>query len=50
VWSKRLIEQADAEGNICFYTAKNAQLIVDINGVTDTGVTPISNQRNDNRT
>ncbi|NND75049.1 MAG: hypothetical protein HKN44_08590, partial [Ilumatobacter sp.] len=41
VWSNRLIAQADAAGNVCFYTITTAHLIIDINGVTDTGITPI---------
>ncbi|NND76025.1 MAG: hypothetical protein HKN44_13565, partial [Ilumatobacter sp.] len=41
--------QADAAGNVCFYTITTAHLIIDINGVTDTGITPIPNERTDTR-
>jgi hypothetical protein len=49
VSSNRLIVKADADGDICFYTLTKAEMIVDINGVTDTGVTAIPNQRTDTR-
>jgi hypothetical protein len=47
VSSNRLIVKADADGDVCFYTLAYAEMIVDINGVTDTGVTAIPNQRTD---
>ena len=50
VTSNRLIVKADNDGDICFYTLTKAEMIVDINGVTDTGVTAIANQRTDTRT
>ena len=50
VSSNRLIVKADNDGDICFYTLASAEMIVDINGVTDTGVTAIANQRTDTRT
>ena len=50
VSSNRLIVKADADGDVCFYTLASAEMIVDINGVTDTGVTAIANQRTDTRT
>jgi hypothetical protein len=50
VSSNRLIVKADADGDVCFYTLTAAEMIVDINGVTDTGVTAIPNQRTDTRT
>jgi hypothetical protein len=50
VSSNRLVVKADADGDVCFYTLTAAELIVDINGVTDTGVTAIANQRTDTRT
>ena len=50
VSSNRLIVKADNDGDICFYTLTKAEMIVDINGVTDTGVTAIPNQRTDTRT
>jgi hypothetical protein len=49
VSSNRLIVKADADGDVCFYTLASAEMIVDINGVTDTGVTAIANQRTDTR-
>jgi len=49
VTSNRLIVKADNNGDICFYTSAAAEMIVDINGVTDTGVTAIANQRTDTR-
>ena len=50
VSSNRLIVKADNDGDVCFYTLASAEMIVDINGVTDTGVTAIANQRTDTRT
>jgi hypothetical protein len=44
-----LIVKADEDGDVCFYTLTAAEMIVDINGVTDTGVTAIANQRTDTR-
>ena len=49
VTSNRLIVKADNDGDICFYTLAPAEMIVDINGVTDIGVTAIANQRTDTR-
>ena len=49
VSSNRLIVKADADGDICFYASTKAEMIVDINGVTDTGVTAIVNRRIDTR-
>lgn len=50
VASNRLIVQADANGDLCFYTYKDAALVVDINGVSDTGITSFPNRRTDTRT
>ena len=50
VSSNRLIVKADADGDVCFYTLASAEMIIDINGVTETGVTAIANQRTDTRT
>ena len=50
VASNRLIVQADSNGDVCFYTLKAAQMIVDISGFTNTGVIAINNQRTDTRT
>ncbi len=49
VASNRLIVRADGSGNVCFYTSAAAELIIDINGVADGAITPISNQRTDTR-
>ena len=50
VASNRLIVQADANGDVCFYTERPAALIVDVNGVTfDTGVNSFTNRRTDTR-
>ena len=50
ITSNRLIVKADINGDICFYTSAPADMIIDINGVTDTGITAIANQRTDTRT
>lgn len=49
VTSNRLIVKADNDGDICFYTSSPAEMIIDINGTTTTGVTAITNQRTDTR-
>jgi hypothetical protein len=49
VASNRLIVQADANGEICFFTLGRAELIVDINGVSDTGIVSVPNRRTDTR-
>jgi len=50
VWSNRLIVQADAAGDVCFYTSAPAALIVDVNGATfDTGINSFPNRRTDTR-
>ena len=49
-WSNRLIVEADANGAICFFSSATAQLVIDINGVTDVGISAFSNQRTDTRT
>ena len=36
-WSNRLVVEADAKGAVCFFTSARAHLVVDINGVTDSG-------------
>src|SRR5687768_2073445 len=45
VASNRLIVEADDDGEICFYTLRPAALIVDINGVADTGIRSFANTR-----
>jgi hypothetical protein len=48
-WSNRLIAQADADGELCLYTSKDAALIVDVNGVSEVGIYSIPNRRTDTR-
>ena len=50
VASNRLIVKADADGDVCFFTLRPAALIVDINGVSDVGVSSFANHRTDTRT
>ena len=50
VSSNRLIVRADNDGDVCFYTLRPASLIVDINGVSDVGITSFPNHRTDTRT
>lgn len=49
VASNRLIVQADGDGEVCFYTLARAALIVDVNGVSDTGIMSFPNRRTDTR-
>ena len=49
VASNRLIVEADDDGEICFYTLRPAALMVDINGVADTGIRSFANTRTDTR-
>jgi hypothetical protein len=44
-----LIVQADANGDVCFHTLRRVDLVVDINGVSDTGITSFENRRTDTR-
>ncbi|NND74322.1 MAG: DUF3048 domain-containing protein [Ilumatobacter sp.] len=48
-WSNRLVVQADADGDVCFYTWASVEMIVDINGAFDTGITSFANRRTDTR-
>ncbi|HEY0521583.1 MAG TPA: DUF3048 domain-containing protein [Ilumatobacteraceae bacterium] len=50
VASNRLIVKADANGDVCFFTLRSAALIIDVNGVSDVGVTSFANHRTDTRT
>ena len=47
--SNRLIVEADADGDVCFYTLGRVDLVVDVNGVSDTGITSFANRRTDTR-
>ncbi len=49
VWSNRLIVQADADGDVCFFTSGRVHMVVDMNGVADVGITSFLNQRTDTR-
>ena len=48
-WSNRLIVQADADGDICFDALTAIDLVIDINGVSDTGIFSFPNERTDTR-
>ena len=50
VASNRLIVQADADGDVCFYTLRPAALVVDVNAVSAVGISSFPNQRTDTRT
>ena len=49
VASNRLIVKADDHGDVCFYTLKAASMIIDVNGVSDVGITSFPNRRVDTR-
>ena len=49
VSSNRLIVQADNNGDVCFYTSRAAALVIDINGVSDVGISSFANDRTDTR-
>ncbi len=48
--SNRLIVQADDDGDICLFSTRQIDVIVDVNGVTDDGITSFPNRRIDTRT
>jgi hypothetical protein len=50
IWSNRLVVQADDDGNICFDALTAVDLVVDLNGVSDTGIASFPNRRTDTRT
>ena len=48
--SNRLIVQADADGDVCFYTSARVDIIVDVNAVSfDVGINSFPNRRTDTR-
>ena len=47
--SNRLIVRADADGDVCFFTLRRVDLVIDVNGVSDTGITSFANRRTDTR-
>jgi hypothetical protein len=49
VSSNRLIVQADSNGDLCFYTSRPTALVIDINGVSDVGISSFPNYRIDTR-
>ncbi len=51
VASNRLIVQADEDGEVCFYTSRRIDMIIDVNAVSfDTGINSFTNRRTDTRT
>jgi hypothetical protein len=50
VVSNRLVVQADDDGDICFVPTVRTDLIVDVNAVSDVGITSFPNHRTDTRT
>jgi hypothetical protein len=50
VASNRLVVQADGDGHICFASTVTTDLIVDVNAVSDVGITSFPNRRTDTRT
>jgi hypothetical protein len=50
VASNRLIVQADSGGDVCFYTSRRIDMIVDVNAVSfDVGINSFPNRRTDTR-
>lgn len=49
VWSNRLIVEADDAGDICFSTSTAGHLVIDVNGVSNGGITSFPNIRIDTR-
>ena len=49
VASNRLVVDADNDGDVCFFTLADAAIIVDVSGVSSSGLTAIPNQRTDTR-
>lgn len=50
VASNRLIVQADEAGDVCFYTTRQVDIIVDVNAVSfDVGINSFANRRTDTR-
>ena len=47
--SNRLIVKADHNGDVCFFTLRPAALIIDVNGVSDVGITSFFSRRTDTR-
>jgi len=49
VASNRLIVKADAAGDVCFFTLRAAAMVVDVNAVSDVGISSFPNHRTDTR-
>ena len=49
VASNRLIVAAADDGDVCFYTLREAAIVVDLNGVADEGIESFRNERTDTR-
>jgi hypothetical protein len=49
VSSNRLIVKADNNGDVCFYTMRPASMIIDVNAVSDVGISSFPNRRVDTR-
>lgn len=49
VVSNRLVVQADAAGDICLYTSRPSDLIIDVNAVAGEGIGSFANRRTDTR-
>ena len=49
VASNRLIVDADDDGDICLHTSAPVAVIVDVNGIADTGFSAFTNRRTDTR-
>ena len=47
--SNRLIVKADDNGDVCFYTQRPTAMVVDINAVSDVGISSFPNYRIDTR-
>ncbi|MEI2422193.1 hypothetical protein V6O07_18075, partial [Arthrospira platensis SPKY2] len=44
-----MIVQADTNGDICIFTSRSAAIVIDVNGVSDTGIDSFPNRRIDTR-
>jgi hypothetical protein len=49
VASNRLVVAADDDGDVCFYTLREAAIVVDVNGIADAGIESFRNERTDTR-
>ena len=47
--SNRLIVQADADGDVCFRTSAQVDMIIDLNATADVGIRSFPNRRTDTR-